>query len=340
MKFHSPTFCSGVAWTCFLALLAMKLEALPLFHYFGSLALALILGIAARLIFHIPEQHEEGVHFSAKQLLRIGTVLIGARLNLTLLTQVGWRLFFLVTVSVTISLFFITWIGCRYGLSKRVSLLLAINTSICGGSAVASLAPIVGAKKEEVALVIPLGSLLGTVGVLCLRFLAIVLPFKPLVFGIFAGTTLQEVAQVIATVSVLPAAVESGIIAKLLRVLFLVPIVLGLGFMLPQGPQQEKTRGCRFFVLVHSIWFVAGFLIVGFLHSLFLCYGERTFTGVVDRLFFLVATFLMTMAMAGVGLQVCLKSLCQQGWRLALVGLLGWCVFMLVVAAGILIARF
>lgn len=166
MKFHYSHFRSGVALTCFLAVLAMNLNHLPGLGQIGVLALALLLGLAARILMHIPELQETGIHFSAKHLLRIGTVLIGVRCNFGLLAHVGPRIMIVVASVVIGGLVGIRWLGRRAGLSETLSLLVAINTSICGASAVASVAPTLRATKEEVALVIPPGSLIGTIGVL------------------------------------------------------------------------------------------------------------------------------------------------------------------------------
>lgn len=332
MKFHCPHFRSGVALTCFLAVLAMNLNRLPGLDQIGVLALALLLGLAARVLLHIPEPQETGIHFSAKELLRIGTVLIGVRCNFDLLAHVGPRIMIIVASVVIGGLSMITWMGRCAGLSKTLSLLLAIDTSICGASAVASVAPTLRATKEEVALVIPLGSLIGTVGVLGMTAVAHFFPIAPISFGVLAGANLQEVAQVIAAVSVLPASIDSGVATKFLRVLFLAPTMLVLGFFLMRkGLQTGDSRQGGVYALVSSVWFVFGFLIVGVLHTMMERWGNVFFVARADQIILSVATFFMAMAMSGVGLQVRLKHLWQQGWRVGAVAFAGW-LFLVIIA--------
>ncbi len=325
MNFYCPHFRSGVAWTCFIAVLAMNLNRISGFNQIGVLALALLLGIVMRMGLHIPEPQETGIHFSAKELLRIGTVLIGVKCNFDLLVHVGPRILIVAASMVLVGILFITWLGRVVGLSKTLSLLLAIDTSICGASAVASIAPVLKASKEEVALAIPLGSLIGTAGLLIMAAVVHFFQVPPLSFGVFAGASLQEVAQVIAAVSMVPASMESGIATKFLRVLFLAPAMLILGFFLTkQGSEQGCERQKRVYALVNSIWFVFGFLSVGVMHTVAKHYGNIPLIVKSDQIILAVATFLMAMAMAGVGLQVRLKYLLQQGSKALFVGLAGW----------------
>ena len=334
MKFHCPHFRSGLALTCFIAVLAMSVNRFPGLDQIGVLALALLLGVLSRIFLCIPEPQETGIHFSAKHLLRIGTVLIGVRCNFYLLAHVGPRIVIVVASVVGGGLLVITWLGRRAGLSETLSLLIAIDTSICGASAVTSVAPVLGATKEEVALVIPLGSLIGATAVLVMTAAVHFFAIAPIPFGVFAGASLQEVAQVIAAVSVLPGSMESGVITKFLRVLFLAPVVLGLGFSLMKrdilAGNSRRASLCR---LISSVWFVFGFLIVGVFHTIIERYENIFFVARMDGIVLTLATFLMTMAMAGVGLQVRLESLWEKGSRVFAVAFAGW--FFLVIIAGL-----
>lgn len=325
MKFHCPHFRSGVALTGLIGVLAINLNQFSAVHEIGVLALALLLGIAARIFLHIPEAQETGIHFSAKELLRIGTVLIGIKCNFDLLAHVGPRMMIVAASMVIGGILFMTWLGRIARLSETLSLLLAIDTSICGASAVASLAPTLGATKEEVALAIPLGSLMGTVGLLGMTAATRFFQIEPISFGVFAGASLHEVAQVIAAVSILPTSMESGIATKFLRVLFLAPVMLVVSFFLMRrGVQAPTSQQERIYAFVNSIWFVFGFLIVGVLHTLAERCGNITLIEKADRIVLLIASFLMAMAMAGVGLQVQFKYFLQQGWRVLAVGFGGW----------------
>ncbi len=325
MKFHCPHFRSGVALTCFIAVLAISLSHFPGLNQIGVLALALALGMVFRVLLHIPEEQETGIRFSAKELLRLGTVLVGVKCNFALLAQVGPRMVVVVGSVVIGGLLFITWLGRIAGLSETLSLLLAIDTSICGGSAVASVAPILQATKEEIALAIPLGSLMGTLALLGMEGIAHFFQVSPVSFGIFAGASLQEVSQVIAVVSVLPDSIESGIATKFLRILFLAPAMLGIGFFLmKRGSSFVGTTREGLYAFVNATWFVFGFLLVGMLYTTMKRWGDFFLITHIEQSILSISTFLMAAAMVGVGLQIRVKSLWEQGWRAVVVISFGW----------------
>jgi uncharacterized integral membrane protein (TIGR00698 family) len=325
MQLKCPHFHAGVAMTAFIAVLALSLGHLPGISHLGALTLALLLGMATRAFLHVPESRHVGIGFSARQLLRVGIVLLGVRLNFTLLAHAGPRIFVLDASVIIVGLVLITWLGKAVGLKGVLPLLMAVDSSICGASAVAAVAPVVHAKSEDMALVIPIGSLIGTAGVLGLTFAQHYLHLPATTFGVLAGATLHEVAQVMAASAVVPNALEPGAVTKLLRVVMLAPVVLVLGTLARRKKHGAPPTG-GFRTQIISLWFVLGFLAVGALNTLlFQCLPHETeLLAAWNRQILAVATFLMAMAMAGMGLQVDFGRLKTNGLRTAAVGLIGW----------------
>ncbi len=329
MKFHCPHFRTGVGLTVLLAVLGLVLGDLPFLARLGPLSVALIFGLLWRALMHVPEHHHEGIGFSAKRLLRWGIILLGVRLDFALIAHSGWKIFLLDGVVIIFGVAFITWLGRRAGLAGQLPLLIAVGSSICGASAVAATAPVVRARDNEIALAIPMCGFLGTLAALGLTFAQGWLHLSPGTYGILAGSTLHEVAQVVAASAAVPGALPSGTMVKLLRVVLLIPVVFFLA-------QMFKRRDGAQAAPVQKPWFVGGFLLVGIVNTA-LVYGLPQFHETwahLDQQMLTVANFLMTMAMAGLGLQVDLGTLRREGLTAIKVAVIGWAALFLVAICG------
>lgn len=327
MHFRCPHFRRGVALTTGVAVLAIGLSYLPGFSHVGALSLALLLGLAVRGCWGVPAEQAVGISFSARHLLRIGIVLIGVRLNFDLLSQAGPRIFILAASIIVTGLYVITWLGRRCGLPGMQALLLAVDSSICGASAVAAAAPVIRARQEDIALVVPICSLIGTFGLLSLAIVQHALDLTPSTFGILSGATLHEVAQVMAAASIVPNALEAGTVTKLMRVALLAPAVLMLGVVLARRHKGDGTgKQTSLRGMLGPVWFVFGFLIVGAIHTL----ARVVFPHHLDDIdrtgshLLTISSLLMTMAMAGLGLQVDFAQLRKNALRTTAVALAGW----------------
>ncbi|HEY0945303.1 MAG TPA: putative sulfate exporter family transporter [Opitutaceae bacterium] len=330
-------FRSGVTFTALLAVVALVLARLPVLSHLGGLVIALLLGLAWRAFNHVPPEQHVGIGFSAKRLLRLGVVLLGVRLNLDLVLHAGLRILVLDATVITAGLLGITWLGRRLGLDPVLACLIAVDSSICGGSAVAAAAPALRAKEDDIALVIPLCSLIGTAAMLAFTCVQHQWPVTPAHYGMVVGATLHEVAQVMAAVAPFPDAAEIGTVAKLTRVMFLVPAVAVLSwFFARRAVASDTARGDAAQPrTVPKPWFVAGFLAVAAANTLALHFlpAFRAEIADVNRVMLDVANFLMAMAMAGMGLQVDFARLRANGVRAVATAVLGWGV-LLALAAG------
>lgn len=340
MHFHCPHFRAGVALTALIAVLAFTLARLPLLGHFGVLSLALLVGIAARALLHVPRSQHQGIGFSAKHLLRIGIVLLGVRLDFGLVAQAGPRIFLVAASVIVTGLVFMIWLGRRCGLPGMLPVILAVDSSICGASAVAAAAPVVRARNEDIALVVPLCSLIGTMGMLALSAAQSFLHLPPTTFGVLVGATLHEIAQVMAAASTLPSALEPGTVTKMMRVLLLAPAVIALGFCFRHASGNGAPR-VNLGAILGSVWFVFAFLLVGTLNTALQQFlpAHAGAWAALDRNALLLSTFLMAMAMAGLGLQVDFARIRENGWRAATVAVTGWLVLVTLAAAEIYLLR-
>jgi uncharacterized integral membrane protein (TIGR00698 family) len=282
-----------------------------------ALVVALLGGVALRNLLPASSiQHlKVGANVSAKQILEVAVCLLGVSVFFPDIMRGGPGLLGLVLGGVVMSLLISFSIGRTLGLSTRLALLVAIGNSICGNSAIAALAPTIGADRKDVASAVGLTAVIGVCLVLGLPWLIVPLGLSNYQYGVLAGMSVYAVPQVVAAaapVSLL--SLEVATLVKLTRVLLLGPAVLVVGglFRLMGGEGTAATRtGWRASAALVP-WFVGGFLVLATLRSLGLLPDAIVQPG-RD-----VSRVLMVLAMAGLGFGVELAAVRTVGPRVAL----------------------
>lgn len=273
------------------------------------LVLALILGLIVRAIWTPPASTEPGIAFAGKQLLEFAIVVLGLTLNLGDIVDAGWKIIVCVLLLVSMTLGLGTLIGRAMGLNTKLAVLVATGNAICGNSAIAAVAPVIRARKQEVAAAIAMTAIFGVGVVLVLPLLVPLMGMSDERYGVVAGLSVYAVPQVLAaTFSVSAQAGQIGSLVKLTRVLMLGPVValMAIIFREPNGDAASKSSlSIRKFLP----WFVAGF---------FLCAIIRTAGLVPDSMVqpvTEVSRILTAVAMAGLGLGVDVRSVRDMGGR-------------------------
>lgn len=191
------------------------------------LVLAILLGMLLRAALGARKWLDAGVDFAAKDVLEVAVVLLGASVNLAMLRSAGLPLALGLLGFVALALVGGVAIGRAFGLTPSLSTLIAAGNAICGNSAIAAVAPSIGARREETASAVAFTALLGMVAVIALPLLMRPLGLTHGQFGVLAGTTVYAVPQVLAAAyPVSDAAGEMATLVKLTRVLLLGPMVL------------------------------------------------------------------------------------------------------------------
>ena len=334
----------AVGATLLLALIALAAADLPVIEHIGPLAAALLLGLLCRAFFRAPPTAKAGLEFSARNLLRLGIVLLGVRLNFDLVLHAGLSILLLDLGVIAGGLTLITALGLRFGLTGTLACLIAVDTSICGASAVAAAAPAIGAREDEPSLVIPLCSLIGTAAMLGMSFAQSFLHLHPQTYGMLVGSTLHEVAQVMAAVVIEPNSIEIGTVTKLTRVVLLVPVIFLLSAWARRRARTAMTETKNTDAETPTFakpWFVLGFLAVGLANTIALRVLPDAHLALLsyDRAVLSMATFLMAMAMAGMGLQIDFARLRSEGPRAVLVAVIGWGVLFSLAATELWLLR-
>jgi uncharacterized integral membrane protein (TIGR00698 family) len=303
----------GVILCVIIALISSSLEILErrLFAhpYVEALVVAILLGMAVRSFWTPPQRWQAGIAFSAKQLLEFAVMLLGASISFAMIAASGVALLAAIAATVIVTLALSFGLSRMLGLSTRLSILIACGNSICGNSAIAAVAPVIGADGDEIASSISFTAILGVVMVLGLPLLIPLLQLSATQYGILAGLTVYAVPQVLA--ATVPAGLVStqiGTLVKLMRVLMLGPIVVAFALLAPrlQGGARSKAK-VGFFRLVP--WFIIGFLAFAALRSL-----DIVPASVIGPLTALTS-FLTVVSMAALGLGVDVRVLANVGGR-------------------------
>ena len=278
-----------------------------------ALVIAILAGTAVRTFWSPSARWQPGIDFSGKFLLEVAVVLLGASLSAQAVASAGPALLVGIAALVSVSLAATYALGRAAGLPKRMAMLVAAGNSICGNSAIAAVAPVIGAKASDVASAIAFTAVLSVVMVLGLPLLAVPLGLGAEEYGIVAGLNVYAVPQVLAATAPLGAvAMQVGTIVKLVRVLMLGPLVLALSVVMArQGDASAERKLPPLHRLVP--WFIVGFLLLALLRS----------TGLIPEPLLepmaATSSVLMVLAMAALGLGVDVRAVAAAGVRVSLV---------------------
>lgn len=311
-----------------ITLAAVGAQALEL-RLFGrgwidAIVLAILIGAAVRSLWTPPASFRPGVEFSARTLLEIAVVLLGASVSAATVMAIGPGLLAGTAVVVVLALAVSYAVGRLLRLPHRMAVLIACGNAICGNSAIAAVAPVIDADAEDVSAAIAFTAVLGVAVVLLLPLLGGALRMGDLNYGVLAGLTVYAVPQVLAaTMPVGAVATQAGTLIKLVRVLMLGPVCLFLAIITalrdrsagevaaPGGDGGPRSRRLSIGQLVP--WFIAGFLLMMVARSL----------GVIPAPALPVmahaATGLTLISMAALGLSTDARAVARSGVRIAAV---------------------
>lgn len=325
----------GVLLALALAGIALAAAELPFFasRGLGALTLAIVLGMVLgnSAYAHVAPACAPGIDWTRHWLLRAGIVLYGLRLTLQDVSQVGVA-GVLIDVTVIGSTFALAvTLGRRWlGLDRETSVLIGIGSAICGAAAVLGAQPVVRARADQVATAISTVVVFGTLSMFLYPHL--LAPWQAWMggtadFGVYVGSTVHEVAQVVAAAEAAgPQMIDSAVIAKMVRVMMLAPflVLLSLAFARP-APARRAGRG------IVVPWFAFGFIAVVAAHSVVRLPPTLHATLVqLDNL-------LLAAAMAALGLTTQISAIRRAGLRpLLLAAVL--CVWLVVGGVGINVA--
>lgn len=311
----NPNFLKGVLLTLLIALVAKYIATFPFFSILGQLVIAIILGMAWRAAFKVQDSWQVGIVFSSKKLLRLGIILLGMRLNLADIYHAGANVFLIAVINLVFALLVVYGLTKMFKVEQKLGILTACGTAICGAAAVVAIAPQIKANEKETAVGAAIVALLGTIFTLIYTVIYSIIDLTPTEYGIFAGGTLHEIAHVIAAASAGGnEAIDIAVIVKLTRVALLVPVAIMIGIFYRRIDKNKEKKAFSFSIIP---WFILGFLAMSAINSLGIIPAN------VAQAFVNIAYILIAMAMAGLGLNVEIKTFKELGVKAFIAGLIG-----------------
>lgn len=311
----NPNFLKGILLTLLIALVAKYIATFPFLSILGQLVIAIILGMTWRATFKVQDSWQVGISFSSKKLLRFGIILLGMRLNLADIYHAGANVFLIAVINLLFALIVVYGLTKIFKVDQKLGILTACGTAICGAAAVVAIAPQIKANEKETAVGAAIVALLGTIFTLIYTLLYSIIDLTPTAYGIFTGGTLHEIAHVIAAASAGGnEAIDIAVIVKLTRVALLVPVAIVIGIFYRRMDKSEEKKA---FSLSIIPWFILGFLAMSAINSLGIIPAS------VSQAFVNIAYILIAMAMAGLGLNVEIKTFKELGVKAFIAGLIG-----------------
>lgn len=293
---------------------------------FSPMILAVVAGMVYSNVLGLPAHARAGIGFSQKRLLRFAIVLLGFQLTLGQVAGIGLGGVGIVAATLGATFLFTITLGRLIGVDRKLAQLIAAGTSICGASAIVATNIVTDARDEDVTYAVAAITLFGTIAMLGFPLMAPVFGLDQHAFGLWAGASIHEVAQVIgAGFQNGTLAGETATVAKLTRVAMLAPMVIALGVMARRS--SADASGAK----PPMPWFVVAFVAVVALNSLVAIPGE------VRSAVALAAQVMLTMGLAAMGLHADISQLRSRGLKPLI---LACSAFIFIAAFSLMLVRF
>lgn len=309
----------GILFSFILALIATYLG--KLFPIIGGPVFGIIIGIFINNIWGKPKSTLKGISFTSKKILQWAIIVLGAGLSLTKVWTTGLDSLYVTIFTLSASFIAAYGFGKLLGVPSKLKSLIGVGTAICGGSAIAAIAPIIEADEMEVAYSISTIFLFNIIAVLIFPPLGHMLGFSDKAFGLWAGTAINDTSSVVAAgYSFSNAAGEYATIVKLARTTMIIPISLIFSFCVAIKKKKEASLDQSVNYSFRKIfpWFVLWFLVASLLNTLGLFKGNSiTYINILGK-------FMIVMALSAVGLSSDFKKMLKTGVKPIFLGLIVW----------------
>ena len=311
-------FIPGILLSVGVAALACFIESLLPIHLIGSAVIAMFIGMSVNHFLKDRKVLSAGLKFTSKKILKFAIILLGLSLNITTILTVG-------KMSLTVMIFTLLtcfggghFIGRALGLNWKLSNLISAGTGICGGSAIAAIAPTIDADDSDVAYAMSATFLFDMAMIVLFPIMGRALGMSDQAFGIWAGTAVNDTSSVVATgYAFSEAAGDFATMVKLTRTLAIIPTVVTFAFIQLRLKRKEAlaTSGsvdalkANFSISKIFPWFILGFLAMSVVASVFPI--PAAVVSGTKR----ISKFLMVCALAAIGLNTSFSSMKKAGIR-------------------------
>ena len=293
------TFVLGVAICFAVAGLSVLVENMVPGDLLGASIIALFMGTIINSFFH-PAWMKPALKFTSKKILKLAIILLGASLSVNVIMSVGKMTFFVMIFTFAMCFGGGNLIRKFFGLNWKLGNLISAGTGICGGSAVAAIAPVIDAEDKDIAFAMSSTFLFDMVMVALYPIMGRLLGMSDIAYGIWAGTSVNDTASVVASgYAFSEMAGDFATMVKLTRTIAIIPTVLVfayIGTRIKRKELQNAGDGKQVNILKVIPWFITGFLALAILNSIGLI--PVAVSGVMKT----ASKFLMVTALAAIGL--------------------------------------
>lgn len=308
----------GILLSVAIAALACFIESLLPIHLIGSAVIAMFIGMMLNGVIKNTKIFATGIKFTSKKILKLAIILLGLSLNITTILNVG-KMSLVVMIFTLLTCFGGGYfIGRALGLNWKLSNLISAGTGICGGSAIAAIAPTIDADDNDVAYAMSATFLFDMAMIILFPIMGRALGMSDQAFGIWAGTAVNDTSSVVATgYAFSEAAGDFATMVKLTRTLAIIPTVITFSLIQLRIKRKEALASsadgsnlkANFKITKIFPWFILGFLAMSIVASL-LPIPAAVVTGTKS-----VSKFLMVSALAAIGLNTSFANLKKAGIR-------------------------
>lgn len=309
-------FLPGLALSLLIAALAVLIENFLPIHLIGGAVIAMFLGMVLNPFVKKWKTFSSGIQFTSKRILKFAIILLGLSLNIKTILNVG-KMSLVVMVFTLLTCFGGGYlIGRMLGLNWKLSNLISAGTGICGGSAIAAIAPTIDADDTDVAYAMSATFLFDMAMIVLFPIMGRALGMTDTAFGIWAGTAVNDTSSVVATgYAFSEGAGDYATMVKLTRTLSIIPTVITFAFIQLRLKRKEVLANAggetelkmRFSIKKIFPWFILGFLAMSVVASVFTV-DATVVTGTKS-----VSKFLMVSALAAIGLKTSFSDLKKSG---------------------------
>ena len=309
-------FLSGITLSVIIAAVAVFIENLLPIHLIGGAVIAMFIGMIVNHFIGKNSFFASGIKFTSKKILKFAIILLGLSLNINTILHVG-------KMSLVVMIFTLAtcfgggyFIGKALGLNWKLSNLISAGTGICGGSAIAAIAPTIDADDSDVAYAMSATFLFDMAMIVLFPIMGRAIGMSAEAFGIWAGTAVNDTSSVVATgYAFSEAAGDFATMVKLTRTLSIIPTVLTFALIqmslkrkeaIKSGENKKEIKTNFSFTKIFP-WFILGFLAMSIVASIFTIPAEIVATTKS------VSKFLMVCALAAIGLNTSFKDMKKSG---------------------------
>ena len=299
------------------------------FEVVGGPVFAILIGMVIALFWKDQKSAKSGITYTSKKILQLAVVLLGFGMNLSSVLQVGGQSLPIIVSTIATSLIVAFALYKALHMDSNISTLIGVGSSICGGSAIAATAPVIGADDEEIAQAISVIFLFNVIAALIFPTLGGVLGLSNEGFGLFAGTAINDTSSVTAAASTWDtlhgtggSVLEYATIVKLTRTLAIIPITLALALWRTWQVKRGGTVSNGSFDLKKIFpFFILFFVLASIITTV------STMAGVnpgVFQPFKALSKYFIILAMAAIGLNTDIVKLVKTGGKPIFMGVCCW----------------